>query len=87
MLTNNPQLVRDLTVKNDFLLCKSDTFPVFFNIKSNVRRKKAPKREIYNFKHAKWEAINEELRFTDWNSVLFTNDIEAAWNTFKNIIY
>ena len=87
VLTNNTQLVSDLTVQNDFLLCKSDHFPISFNIKSNVRRKKAPKREMYNFKHANWEAINEELRFTDWNSVLSSHDIQAAWNTFKDRLF
>ena len=87
VLTNNSQLITDTVVDSNFLVCKSDHSTVRFNIKSNVRRKKPVKREIYNFKRADWAAINEELRFTDWNRLLSISDIDVAWNRFKTKLF
>ena len=83
LVTNKPQIISDQIVNDNFLPCKSDHFPVSFCIKSNVRRKKAPKREIFNYKRANWNELNNELRFTNWNNLLSGNDVETAWRTFK----
>ena len=87
LLTNNAQLITDIAVDSNFLVCKSDHFPIHFNILSNVKRKKPVKREIYNFKRANWLALNNELRFTDWNNLLAVGDINTAWNRFKNRLF
>lgn len=86
MLTNNTHIITGLKVIDDSLLCNSDHFPISFSIKANMRRKKPPKREIYNFKRANWDAINNELRLTDWNSKLCSRDVERAWHSFKQCL-
>ena len=87
VLTNNQQFITNITVDSNYLICKSDHYPILFNVFSNVKRKKAVKREIFNFKRANWTAINNELRHTDWNTLLTVGDIDVAWNRFKNRLF
>ena len=87
VLTNNQQVINDITVDSNFLICKSDYYPILFNVFSNVKRKKAVKREIFNFKRANWAALNNELRYTDWNTLLTVGDIDDAWSRFKNHLF
>ena len=84
LLANNPQMVNEISVCSDFLVCKSDHFPILFKIKSKTRMKKAVKRKIYNFKRADWDSINSELSNINWDHLLLSNDdIEFAWSRFK----
>ena len=52
LLTNQSQLISNLEVLEHNSVCKSDHFPITFEVKSNVKHKKPIKRKIYNFKHA-----------------------------------
>jgi hypothetical protein len=88
LLSNNPRVVSDIKVDNGSQLCKSDHYMISFNIISKVKKKKLAKREIYNFKRADWESINNELVLVDWDSLLLSNDnIEFAWSRFKNKLF
>ena len=83
LLTNSPQLVSNISVADEFLMCKSDHFPIQFKVKSYARKKKTAKREIYNFKRANWDALISELDSTNWQHLLSSSDVEVAWNAFK----
>ena len=65
MLTNSKNFVTEINVSPDCYLCKSDHYLLTFEVRSNVKRNKVPKRKILNFKKANWEALNNELPFYD----------------------
>ena len=54
MLTNSKHFVAEIIVSLDSYLCKSDHYLLTFEVslRSNVKRNKAPKRKILNFKKA-----------------------------------
>ncbi len=84
LLTDNPSFLGNVKVNNGWHLSKSDHFPITFNVKFRVARNKTVRREIYNFKRADWNAINNELRHLNWNRLLlFNDDIEFSWSRFK----
>ena len=88
LLTNKSQLVSDINVHDDTLVCKSDHLPISFTIKSKTKKKKSTKRELYNFKRADWEYINSELLSVNWDHLLLANDdVEYAWSRFKNKLF
>ena len=83
LLTNAPQSLAKITVGDENSVCVSDHFPVLFNIKANVRRKQAVKREIFNYKKADWNSLNSDLSNAPWHSLLSSPDIETCWHNFK----
>ena len=50
-----------------------------------MKRNKAPKRKIFNFKKANWEALNNELSNIDWDAILACMEPELAWLVDRNI--
>ena len=70
MLTNNKNFVTEFIVSPDSYLCKSDHYLLTFEVRSNVKSNKAPKRKILNFKKANWEALNNELSNINWDAIL-----------------
>ena len=87
LLTNSPALVENLVVNKFGSLCNSDHFPVSLKVKSNLRFKKPPKRKIYNFKRANWDALNRDLRSVDWDAMLDRREPEVAWSLLKSTIF
>ena len=84
VLTNRPNDITNLTILDENFICKSDHKPIKFDINAKVSRKKNPKREIYNFKRANWEALNEDLSNVNWTCLLQKNEeIEISWQKFK----
>ena len=61
MLTNSKNFVTEINVSPDSYLCKSDHYLLTFEVKSNVKHNKVPKRKILNLKKTNWEALNNEL--------------------------
>ena len=61
LLTSSGRFVDNINVLKDSLICKSDHFPITFNIMIKFKRNKGTKREIYNFKKANWYRLNSEL--------------------------
>ena len=86
LLTDKPVLISDLAVSDKNLPCKSDHFSVSFNINSKFKRIKVPKREVYNYKRANWNALNSSLNSTDWDIEL-QGDVQEAWCSFKRILF
>jgi hypothetical protein len=86
LLSNSPQTLQNIKVGDDGSVCASDHFPITFNIKAGVRRNKAISRDIFNFKKANWENLNEELGSHPWHSLLDSSDIETCWSNFKNTL-
>ena len=79
--------IQNITVLEQDQVCKSDHFPIKFEIKSNIKRKRATKRKCFNFKRAKWDALNTDLRHTDWNTMLNCTEPEFAWIKFKTKLF
>ena len=87
LLTNYSQLVLNLQVLDKDSICKSDHFPVTFEIKANFLKRKPIKRKIYNFKRANWDALNHELCHVNWNALLSCTEPEIAWVRFKSVLF
>ena len=85
LLTNVPCLISDVTILNQNEVCTSDHYGLTFNL-GNVRRKKGPKRKIFNFKKANWDELNKDLKSVHWNSHLKFCEAHTAWLKFKRIL-
>ena len=70
MLTNSNNFVTEINVSPDSYLCKADHYLLTFQVKSNVKYNKVPKRKILNLKKANWEALNNELGNIHWDVIL-----------------
>ena len=81
LLTNYPGLINNLNVLKHNSICKSDHFPITFDLKINIKLKKSIKRKIYNFKRANWDALNHELRHVEWDAMLDGVETELGWST------
>ena len=86
LLTNAPQSIARVSVGDENSVCISDHFPIFFNVKANIRRKQAIKREIFNYKKADWNSLNRDLSNAPWHSLLSSPDIEVCWHNFKSTL-
>ena len=85
VLTDKPGLISDVLISDFKKPCQSDHFCVSFSLSCSIKRIKYPKREVYNYKRANWEALNSDLNSVDWDSVL-QGDIHLAWQSFKKIL-
>ena len=83
LLTNSKPIIRNISVLEKDSFCKSDHFPVTFEIKINVKHRPVPKRTIYNFKKANWSGLNRKLLSIPWSVVLHNKEPEYAWSDFK----
>ena len=87
LLTNYALLVNNINVLDHNSICKSDHFPLTFQVKTKVKRKKPTKRKIYKFKHVNWEALNRDICSIDWNAILDRTEPEVAWSRFKSKLF
>ena len=55
--------------------------------RANIRIRKSPKRNIYNFKRANWDALNRDLQQVNWDAILDSTEPEIAWNSLKSTIF
>ena len=83
LLTNAPQSITRVSVGDENSVCVSDHFPIFFDVKANIRRKQAIKRELFNYKKADWNNLNRDLSNAPWHSLLSSSDVEVCWHNFK----
>ena len=86
LLTNCPTTV-DATVDRNTSICNSDHFPIRFNVKVNMRHKRPPKRKIFNFKRANWDALNRDLGGVNWDALVGSTEPEIAWRIIKSKIF
>ena len=87
LLTNHSELINNFRVLECNSVCKSDHFPITFEVKIKVKRKKPVKRKGYNFKRANWEALNRDLNSIDWGALLDSTEVELAWLNFKSTLF
>ena len=87
LLTNMVSYVTNVNVDDHTTICKSDHFPISFEVKANVNFKKSPKRKIYNFKRANWDQLNDNLRGVPWNLLIDRTEPELAWRSFKSTLF
>ena len=87
LLTNHKELIYNIQIADHNLVCKSDHFPIMFEIKTKIKRKKPTKRQSFNFKRADWEALNRDLNRVDWHALLDGTEIEFAWMKFKTKLF
>ncbi|MCP4459354.1 MAG: hypothetical protein GY816_15235, partial [Cytophagales bacterium] len=83
LLTNSEASITDLRVLDKDSVCRSDHFPISFEIKIKVCKKKPIKRVCYNFKTANWDKLNHDLCHTNWDAMLNCNEPEIGWKKFK----
>jgi endonuclease/exonuclease/phosphatase family metal-dependent hydrolase len=83
VLTNSPQHMCGLKIADENEICKSDHFPLHFNISEKIKHKKPPKRKLLNYKRAAWGPLNEEIGSTKWQSLLSDPDVERAHKVFE----
>ena len=88
VLTDEPNIVKDIYIAQHNEYIKSDHFFIKFsiNIKGAIKRAKAPKRSIRNYKKANWARIDYELRNVNWAHHIDCTDINTAWLNFKSIL-
>ena len=87
LLTNYFCAIKDLSILTHDSVCRSDHFPIKFNLCCNVKRKKSTKRQCYNFKRANWEGLNDDLLHINWDSLFRHRDIDQCWDTTKHILF
>jgi hypothetical protein len=83
LLTNQPGLVKDLSIEPD-LICPSDHFSVTFTLRKNVARKNTNRQTIFKYKEADWEALSLELGSHNWHELFHNKSILDSWNIFKS---
>ena len=84
LLCDSPDFIRNLKVEIPGTFVSSDHSPITFSINAFVRKVKAAKHSIYNFKKANWAQLNNDLSRVDWLHLLGSNEVEMGWNIFKN---
>ena len=89
LLTDSPHVVSNVKILNHNEHIKSNHFAINFDIciKNSFKRTKPQKRQIYNYKKANWEGLNEFLLMeTNWHEHIDYCDIHTGWENFKNIL-
>ena len=86
LLTSSSKFIENLNVRKDSIVCKSDHFPITFDIMIKCKRNKDTKRKIYNYKKANWDRLNSELADIDWTSLLDCLEPDVAWTKFSNTL-
>ena len=87
LLTNHETAINNVSILDHDSVCKSDHFPIQFDIRCNVKRKTSTKRKCYNFKRANWDDLNSDLLQVNWNELFKTRDIDQCWNVTKHILF
>ena len=87
LLTNSESLISNINILPNKYICNSDHYTISFEVKTNVKHKKVPKRKILNFKKANWDGLNHDLSHIQWNAFVDCTEPEIAWTNFKNILF
>ncbi|MCP4492513.1 MAG: hypothetical protein GY820_35180, partial [Gammaproteobacteria bacterium] len=87
LLTNSEASITDLQVLDKDSVCRSDHFPINFEIKIKVCKKKPTKRVCYNYKTANWDKLNHDLCHTNWDAMLNCTEPEIGWKKFKDRLF
>ena len=83
ILKNIPDIVHDIIVHHPGSFINSDHSRLTFGIRTFIKRKKASKRSIYNYKKANWKGLNRDLNRVDWHFILNNEEPDTGWNIFK----
>ena len=83
LLSDTPDIVHDIIVHHPGSFINSDHSPLTFGIRTFIKRKKASKRSIYNYKKANWKDLNRDLNRVDWHFILNSVEPDTGWNIFK----
>ncbi len=86
ILTHSSPLLHNLKVHDKTSICKSDHFPICFDIKAKISYKKCPKRKIFNFKKADWEGLNKDISSISWANLMQSAEPELAWRVLRDIL-
>ena len=87
ILSNTINDVANIKILNKNTVCSSDHFAIEFTLNIKVKRKKFPKRKIFNFKKAKWDKLNKELNSINWSYEFRNSGLESNWKIFKSIFF
>ena len=86
ILTSSVNLLANLKVHYDKIVCNSDHYPITFDIKTKFKRIKKRKRQCYNYVKANWSALNRELGSISWISVLDCLDPKSSCSIFSKML-
>ena len=86
LLSSSGTFIENLNILKDAIVCKSDHFPITFDIKLKCKRSKGTKRKVYNYKKANWDRLNSEFSQIHWTSLLNCLEPETAWEKFSNTL-
>ena len=86
VLSNVPNLVSELKILDQNVVCSSDHSGISFNLGA-VKRKKSPKREVPNYAKAAWAPLNWDLKHSPWDTKLMYCDADTAWTRFKGTFH
>ena len=84
LLSDNPDVIENIKVNLPGTFLSSDHSPITSSVRTCIRRIKAAKRSIYNFKKANWAQLNNDLSRVDWFHLIGNDEVETGWNIFKN---
>ena len=85
LLTNVVGFLSNIRVLDKDEICPSDHRGIIFSLKLKVRTK-ISKRKMFNYKKAKWDSLNNDLKSFRWDQHLKFCDAETGWHRFKNIL-
>ena len=80
---NKPDLLSDLTICDG--LGHSDHNSIEFTLKVKISRPRNNPRLVYDFKHADWDGLKEDLVNIPWNCMDLVDDIDVIWNSWKSL--
>ena len=87
LLTNNENLVSQLTVNSTPALQLSDHYNICFHIaKYSLTPRRKPILSVFDYSKADYEGLCNYLLDVDYSACLQSNSIEYVWNYLKNII-
>ena len=87
LLMNSTTSISNLKVGEKDSFCRSDHFPIQFEIKAKVQKRKPVKRISYNFKTANWDMLNHALSQTNWDAMLSCTEPDIGWKKFKDKVF
>ena len=82
LLSDSPNFIENINVNLPGTFVTSDHSPITFSIRTCVRRIKAAKRSIYNFKKANWVQLNNDPSRADWPHLIGSSEVETGLEYF-----
>ena len=74
ILTNRPNLIRNIAIEPD-KLCSSDHYTISFDLCKAKHRKKPTKKRVFAYSKGDWDSVNRDLGNTNWYNILSSSNV------------